>query len=260
MAGIIKRIIAPTRKRLDNYLGQLNLLYDTQQKPILGSEESIKELEIRIRSTVEQLEKLHAKWTDVMAPMTGDEATAADADFAAYVETTNFIETLEKAREALDRIACSFKTIPTKPTIEDTIIVPQISQTNTVKLPKMNLPTFNGSRINWSSFWQCFEVTIHNRDFLSKLEKLTFLISCLKDDALQAVAGYGVTEENYDVVRKLLYEKYGETNMLISSLTAELVNLPPSQDNFNSVRSTADHIERLKSLLSLSFLNGSYQN
>ena len=31
----------------------------------------------------------------------------------------------------------------------------------TVKLPELNIPTFNGESTNWKSYWQQFEATIH---------------------------------------------------------------------------------------------------
>ena len=32
-----------------------------------------------------------------------------------------------------------------------------------VKLPKLNVPTFDGKVLNWNSFWEQFDMTIHTR-------------------------------------------------------------------------------------------------
>ena len=32
----------------------------------------------------------------------------------------------------------------------------------TVKLPELNIPTFDGEPTNWKSYWQQFEATIRN--------------------------------------------------------------------------------------------------
>ena len=48
-----------------------------------------------------------------------------------------------------------------------------------VKLPKMELPKFGGSRIQWQSFWQIFEASIHNNSNLADVQKFTYLIGCL---------------------------------------------------------------------------------
>ncbi|MCP9266523.1 Zinc knuckle family protein [Dirofilaria immitis] len=42
------------------------------------------------------------------------------------------------------------------------------------------------------------------------IQKLNYLIACLKGDALQAVRGYDITPENYNVIRTVLVEKFVE--------------------------------------------------
>ena len=44
-----------------------------------------------------------------------------------------------------------------------------------VKLPKMEVPTFNGDRLQWQTFWEQFDVTIHSRTEISDTEKLAYL-------------------------------------------------------------------------------------
>ena len=40
-----------------------------------------------------------------------------------------------------------------------------------IKLPKIDVPTFNGDIMNWRNFWEQYEVSIHSRAHLSDLEK-----------------------------------------------------------------------------------------
>ena len=41
-----------------------------------------------------------------------------------------------------------------------------------VKLPKLEVPTFDGNILNWRSFWEQFCVSVHDRSSLSDPEKL----------------------------------------------------------------------------------------
>ena len=50
-----------------------------------------------------------------------------------------------------------------------------------VKLPKIEVPTFDGNMLNWGIFWEQFRAIIHSRDHLSDVEKLAYLQHALKD-------------------------------------------------------------------------------
>lgn len=50
-----------------------------------------------------------------------------------------------------------------------------------VKLPKLDVPTFNGNILNWRSFWEQFSVSVHSRTALSDAEKLVYLRHAVKD-------------------------------------------------------------------------------
>ena len=50
---------------------------------------------------------------------------------------------------------------------------PQVSR---VKLPKIDIPTFDGSILNWTWFWEQFELSIHSKDRLFVAENLAYLI------------------------------------------------------------------------------------
>ena len=62
-----------------------------------------------------------------------------------------------------------------------------------VKLPKIDVPRFNGNVLNWRSFWEQFDVTIHSRTTLSNTEKMTYLQSSIKDSPAKTVCRNLVT-------------------------------------------------------------------
>ena len=56
-----------------------------------------------------------------------------------------------------------------------------------VKLPKLDVPTFDGNILNWKSFWEQFSVCVHRRSNLSDSEKLVYLQDALKGGSAKQV-------------------------------------------------------------------------
>jgi len=67
-----------------------------------------------------------------------------------------------------------------------------------IKLPKLEVPSFSGHTMNWSSFWEQFEVSVHNSTSLSNSEKLVYLQQALKGgSAKNTIEGLSRTGNNY---------------------------------------------------------------
>ena len=49
-----------------------------------------------------------------------------------------------------------------------------------VKLPKIDVPTFDGNLLHWNTFWEQFDVAVHSKTGLSDAEKLVYLQHALK--------------------------------------------------------------------------------
>ena len=47
------------------------------------------------------------------------------------------------------------------------------------KLPKLNLPKFEGDVTKWNTFWDSYESTIHKNDGITKVDKFNYLSSLL---------------------------------------------------------------------------------
>ena len=67
-----------------------------------------------------------------------------------------------------------------------------------VKLPKLDIPTFDGNILNWRSFWERFRVSMNDRTTLTNSEKLVYLQQSLKDgSAKNVIEGLPRTGNNY---------------------------------------------------------------
>ncbi|CAC5373097.1 unnamed protein product [Mytilus coruscus] len=76
-----------------------------------------------------------------------------------------------------------------------------------VKLPKIDIISFNGDKTKWNEFWDWFESTIEKNKQLSKIEKFNYLKSKLSGDAKHAISGLSLSNGNYDVAVGILKDR-----------------------------------------------------
>ena len=129
----------------------------------------------------------------------------------------------------------------------------KISQRHaSVKLPKLEIPVFNGDVLKWTEFWDTFEATIHQNPTLSDIEKLHYLNSKLTGKAKDAVSRILLSNENYSVAVDLLKDRFGDTQSVINCHYTELINVPPAVNSSKGLRMLYDEAEKhLRSLEAL---------
>lgn len=62
-------------------------------------------------------------------------------------------------------------------------------------------------------FWNSFNADINNQE-IPVIQKYTYLTSRLREEALQAIRKYDVAPENYELIREILIQKYGESTTI----------------------------------------------
>ena len=65
------------------------------------------------------------------------------------------------------------------------------------KLPKLVIKEFDGSVLNWQTFWDQFESTIHSTINISNIDKFSYLASFLCKSAHDTISGLAPTNQNY---------------------------------------------------------------
>ena len=92
------------------------------------------------------------------------------------------------------------------------------------KLPKIQLPHFSGDVKQWTSFWEQFEVVIHESE-LPDITKFTYLRSLLKGEAKVSIQGLALTNANYTVTIDILKQRFWRTERIVFSHIEELLNI-----------------------------------
>ena len=95
-----------------------------------------------------------------------------------------------------------------------------------VKLPKLNIPDFDGCYKSWTSFWDLFQTSVDANKSLSRAEKLSYLKSFLKGEPARMTSALQITDADYDVACKVLQERYNNERSIVRAHTAALLNYP----------------------------------
>ncbi|CAL1272539.1 unnamed protein product [Larinioides sclopetarius] len=112
----------------------------------------------------------------------------------------------------------------------DNSIKSQISK----KLPKIELPSFNGDLEDWLSFREVFMSNVINNDDLTKLDKLQYLFACVKGNAAKLIRGFAVCEDNLKNCWEILCERYENKTLLVNCYIHKLFNLKMQRANSSS--------------------------
>ena len=93
---------------------------------------------------------------------------------------------------------------------------------------------------------------IHSNEKYVNIDKFNCLKSKLSGDALQAISGYQLSNENYPVVVDVLKRRFGNNQLIVDAHYHNLSHLTPASNQANSLRQCYDAIEQnLRSLEAL---------
>lgn len=134
-----------------------------------------------------------------------------------------------------------------------------------IKLPRLELCSFDGENESWPIFYETFKSAIHNNPSLTDGEKIQYLVGRLKGNALNICKGILPTAENYPVIWDALVNKYNDKRVLAAAYLDKLINLPsvnekiPSQleefiDKFSSLHAALKQLD-LESLEDFMFVH-----
>ncbi|XP_054746751.1 uncharacterized protein LOC129251377 [Anastrepha obliqua] len=122
-----------------------------------------------------------------------------------------------------------------------------------IRLPKMELPTFSGDSTEWIGFFDAFSSLVDNNSALSDGQKLHYLRSCLKNDALKIISGFKICDANYVEAWGLLTSRYKVIRVIVESHLRALAEIKrATHDNADAIKGVIDafqqHICELKAL------------
>ena len=112
-----------------------------------------------------------------------------------------------------------------------------------IKPPQLEITPFDGDVLKWQEFWDQFEASIHKANY-SSIDKLNYLKSRLKGEALSAISGYQLSDNNYSVVVNVLKQRFGNPQLIIDAHYRSLSHLPAATNQTVNLRQCYDTTEQ----------------
>ena len=195
------RALESARKQLDEYKSKQD---DKETKPLNLSE---------LQTTIKILEGVRENYChkfDIVMGSTSDKAdqkaydkAKCDFDFAYTIVISRYLEELKNLSP------------PTVVPLPAKSSAPSSGDTD-MRLPRLGLPTFDGTPTQWPSFRDRFLSTIHNRTRLDKINKFQYLMSCITDKH-SPIADLKETEEGYDAAWQAVIDHYEDKRLIIDN-------------------------------------------
>ena len=145
-----------------------------------------------------------------------------------------------------DTMGSSLETLPTREAAGHSV--------RGVKLPRLQLKSFDGDLTQWTPFWDSYQSAVHNNKEVSDIQKFTYLKSLLEKSAKEAVAGMTLSSANYKQAIEVLKRRFGNKDKIINCHMEALVAMEGVQrDNkVEPIRKLYDRIEtHIRSLRAL---------
>ncbi|KAL4100913.1 hypothetical protein QTP88_020938 [Uroleucon formosanum] len=118
------------------------------------------------------------------------------------------------------------------------------------RLPDIPLPTFDGDYRSWPNFRDRFSALVDTRSNLSNIDKMYYLIGCLKGAAADAVRGIPVSADNYELVMNTLSNKFNRPRLVATSLVDKLLQSSAmTQESLNDLNTFVGTFSESISLL-----------
>ncbi|XP_004521657.1 uncharacterized protein LOC101451129 [Ceratitis capitata] len=117
----------------------------------------------------------------------------------------------------------------------------------------MDLPTFSGDSTEWKGFYDAFSALVDTNIALSESQKLHYLRSCLKGDALKIVNGFKICDANYSEEWDLLKSRYKVLRVIVEVHFRAMAEIrKASNDTAEAIKTVFDafqqHIRELKAI------------
>ena len=95
------------------------------------------------------------------------------------------------------------------------------------KLPKLVLKKFSSEPSDWQSFWDSFRSAVRENTGLSDVDKFNYLKGFLDSSTASTIASLPLTSANFEAAVKLLQQRFGNKQVIVSSHMDSLLKITP---------------------------------
>ena len=255
MSGPITRLLGPTKTRLQGYVKQARTLFmvPINESDLDKEETQLQDLVQQISTNIALLQRCNKEWTTLLAELRGEEKVAEEKEYLWAADGDDgLIELLLDSHETVTRLQGRLTQMLRKQEKGARPLPPNAVKTleqkdkviSQIKLPKLNLPIFDGNILCWKEFWDIFNSSVHEQE-VPNMTKLSYLKGALCGAAAAVIGGVSITNDNYGIAIELLKEKFGNREVIIDNLSSQLQHLPIATNRISDIRSTFENIEKI---------------
>nr|CAD2182928.1 unnamed protein product [Meloidogyne enterolobii] len=269
-SGSIRRQLGLAFKSLrDQLTSSIQVLNPAEGE--VQNQDSLRASRFHLSRALVRVDELHVRWTDFIDTLGGEALEHEERIYQEFLpraagddqEYNHFMDLAERARGVINEIDYLLEELPAPSTRDSQASVSdqsdQVYEQNKqniksehnnqhspieVRLPELKMDPFYGDPKKWTTFWQLFSANIDSRP-MDNIRKMSYLLAFLQGSAKELVAGFVLSNENYDRALDLLKSRYGDSRAITEALEAELMNLTPPNESSHSLRAFVDSVERI---------------
>ncbi|XP_050293812.1 uncharacterized protein LOC126734295 [Anthonomus grandis grandis] len=170
-----------------------------------------------------------------------------------YIERENFEKAFYEIEAKAKRFLGENTPIDVPNSMINVINNHDSKNTGGVKLPVIEISTYDGEYEKWLEFRDTYESLIHQNTNLSSIQKFHYLKSYLGPSVLEIIASLELSATNYDIAWALICDRFNNNRILVQNHVKALFNIQKLHVESSSslrklVDSVAKHLRALKTL------------
>ncbi|XP_066600734.1 uncharacterized protein [Prorops nasuta] len=251
LTSVISALSAGECEMAPTSLRRLTSLQNSRAAEIELSANRLKEKprnELNLNIIISRSEALNELWKSVRS--THEEIiTREDAENDVYVTSNSFLRIQTMYEDFLDFLLTMRSELEKNVIPEDLNLSNSgnnYSDTRSAKLPKIDLPIFEGRYEDWENFCDLFTNLVHNAPGLADATKLQYLKSCMRNTAADLVKDVTTTNVNYATTWQALKTRFHNPRLIVYSHLRAIMDIPHiKKESGSEMRTLADESQRI---------------
>uniref|UniRef100_A0A914PC66 Uncharacterized protein n=1 Tax=Panagrolaimus davidi TaxID=227884 RepID=A0A914PC66_9BILA len=251
MSGQLRRDLGRDRALAERHCNEYRQLITTFPAPWdIKARAKFKACLAKLERDFNAMEESWRKWREYIDGLDDENEHDTEADlYNEWKENQQYVQCDDDLSDAIAEIN-AYMEVPWTPA---PVAAPSIAGSSEdeddedftpIQLSSLNIPKFDGDYTKWNSFWELFDLFIHQRKHAA-VSKLAALRSLLQGNALAEIEGFTISGANYDTVVKTLKDRFGNEQFVIRELENKLDSFPPAKPNAASIGSTVTAVTNL---------------
>lgn len=210
---------------------RISSLYETSKKitafdsrsneKFLNDTESIDELAARLELCIDRINEYTIQEDPTKKP-----------DYQALIAGDELLSTIKRVRNKI--LASSTERTAQPRATEDSKLDFKL------KLPPIEIPSFDGKTEHWPIFYESFKANIHDNEKLTDSHRVQYLIGKLTHDALGITAGIVPTGDTYKILWEALVKRYQDKRLLGTHYLNNILSLKQCTHTSGSLTTFVD--------------------